>query len=256
MPRRVKTTTPLLQLNTTMTFFTHDATPPTSILACAVAWFETIQWSICRRNIQQIVVRLTQCGFMRNWCKGLAYVWWTGWQVRPLFHRRCWNGLFPAVNEHYPIFALNNLDVFESPDYFASDVFVEHGGFTYVREEVVIFLGNTSLHIVVYIETSFPYTLSVSVCHWLRQCPPELLVVEVGYKLFEEGLVHLEESLAQDDKLSSGLFLCFQLGRIIMNANFGINKNFSTSDGVLAGLAKWLVDGTGLYSLKTEDQES
>ena len=69
--------------------------------------------------------------------------------------------------------------------------------------------------------------------------------VEVGYKLFEEGLVHLEESLAQDDKLSSGLFLCVQLGRIIMNANFGINKNFSTLDGVLAGLAKRLVDGTG-----------
>ena len=69
------------------------------------------------------------------------------------------------------------------------------------------------------------------------------MAVEVGYELFEEGLVHLEERLAQDDKLSSGLFLCVQLGRIIMNANFG--NNFSTSDGVLAGLAKRLVNGTG-----------
>ena len=56
------------------------------------------------------------------------------------------------MNEHYPIFALHNLDVFESPDYFSPDVFVEHGGFTYVHEEVVIFLGNTSLHIVVYLK--------------------------------------------------------------------------------------------------------
>ena len=103
----------------------------------------------------------------------------------------------------------------------------------------------TQLHWVIwtYIETSFPYTLSVSICHRLRQCPPELLAVEVGYELFEEGLVHLEERLAQDDKLSSGLFLCDQLGRIIMNANFG--NNFSTSDGVLAGLAKRLVNVTG-----------
>ena len=62
--------------------------------------------------------------------------------------------------EHYPVFALQNFDIFESPHDFASDVFVEHGGLANVHEEVVIFLGNTSLHIMVYLKVKRKITAS------------------------------------------------------------------------------------------------